>query len=344
MSCSPFGASIGDAFAIGSFAWNIYQHCKSRNTEVWKCDSGMLAGKSAPAEFEHISREIASLHTALKEVSDEVQNRHSVLNRFGSKKRLELQKLLRNCGNVLLEVEAILTKRQSLGGSRKKARDRFRFESEEIKGLREKLASHKASLNLFLTTLGIGSLRSIEQQINELVEEVRNGLREISSLTVKEQDDGEIVRSTKLEDELHSHGFSREDIDAHKHGIKAYLQELLERHRLGDARSSDWHTASSLSSLIHHIAGDERLLKETHNVTHTRHPRKVPTVASITSPSRSCHARSPSIGSPMRYSFQSQRNGSEMTGETCVETQEEFDEQSRLRKTKTIASSSSNPS
>jgi hypothetical protein len=83
-----FGYSVGDFIAIGQLTWTIYRSCKS-----------------APGEFQELSRELSSLHTILHELEDEAQTPNSLLNRRGSSRKPELQTLLGNLEVVLKEIE-----------------------------------------------------------------------------------------------------------------------------------------------------------------------------------------------------------------------------------------------
>lgn len=86
---------------------------------------------------------------------------------------------------------------------------------------------------MFLQTLGTDSLGRIEKKLDELIQEVRNGQRETTTLmTFGERDEPEDVHWSGLETALKKDGISRTDLDTHKNGIRAYLQEQVEKFQL----------------------------------------------------------------------------------------------------------------
>ena len=142
-------------------------------------------------------------------------------------------------------------KRKSLGSLDKKAWDRFRFSAKELGDLRQKLESHKASIDLFLTTLGTGSLGRIEKRLDELIQEIRSGKRDSHTLIPEGQKEVEAEQWTPLKEELQSNGFSKKDIDAHKNGIWAYLLELVEKYQLAEPAPDDSQASVTLPPLNH---------------------------------------------------------------------------------------------
>lgn len=106
------------------------------------------------------------LHTAIKEVEDEIANEDSILNRTGSGKKKESAILLRNCLGVLQKLQKLLQKYESLGTKSKRTWDRVRFGMEDIGELRESIMTHTSLLSIFLTTLGTGSLGRIEKKLD----------------------------------------------------------------------------------------------------------------------------------------------------------------------------------
>jgi hypothetical protein len=178
---------------------------------------------------------VIALHTVLKELEDELENPDSILNRSGASKASELNLLVRNCRSVLQNLNKLLIKYKSLGTSSKKTWDRIQFGTENLSEIREKLMSHTSSLTLFLTTLGTGSLGRIEKKLDELIADVRAGRKEKSVLTMvdeNEEESNSMWNEWKLE--LVEEGFTRSELEAHKHWIIARLRELIDNGELDE--------------------------------------------------------------------------------------------------------------
>ena len=208
-----FGFAIGDFVALGNLAWNIYKECKT-----------------ASAEFQEARNEVLSLHAAIRELQDEVDNKDSILNRAGVGRKQELDGLMRNCSDVLGQLEQLLTRYRSLGTKQKRTWDRVKFGSEGLQEIRSKLMFHTSALTLFLTSLGTGSLGRIEKKLDDLASEIRAGQHEPSLISLCNEEDTSGGNSAwrVLIDEL-SEDFSRAEIEAHKEEITRYIRDLLLR-------------------------------------------------------------------------------------------------------------------
>ena len=252
MSFGGFGISVGDIIGVGSLAWNIYKACKSSASKsILKSMLLTISkGKSASAEFEEVAREVNTLHTAIKELGDEAHDGGSILNRTDGSKKTELEEIVRNCRSVLVELEKILTKYNSLGTKSKRTWDRIRFGAEGLQAIREKLTFHTSSINLFLTTLSNGSLGRIEKKLDEIMDEIRGGRREPTILAAANDDneeDSEISWNI-LKIELLDEGFTRQELEGHKLNLMAHLRELIEK---GKKQENSASTDSPIAAAIH---------------------------------------------------------------------------------------------
>ena len=197
-------------------------------------------GKVAQGEFDEVSKEVATLHTALKEVSDEVQNPRSVLNRSATSKKSELEAILTNCRYTLASLDNVLRKHGSLGSSRPRMLDKFRFGRKDLSPIRTQLAAHKSNIELFLALLGIAGLNLIEERLDEMVQEMRNGNREPTTIIIDwSRDQPSDVHWHQLSNELKRTGVSTSYLRTHRNGICAYLQEQIEERLLSDSGGSD---------------------------------------------------------------------------------------------------------
>lgn len=194
-------------------------HSSERLVLAWQTyTDAFYLGKGASSEFEEISREVSTLHTAIKELQDEVENEDSILNRAGGSKKKEVEELVRHCRMVLLQLQRLVTRYKSLGTNQKRTWDRIKFGTEGVQDIREKLTFHTSAIQLFLTTLGTGSLGRIEKKLEMIIEEIRSGRREPSILTTSGDDDAEAeVQWDVLKSELVEDGFTKQDIESHKH-------------------------------------------------------------------------------------------------------------------------------
>ena len=213
-----FGFAVGDFLTVGQFAWKIYKKCKR-----------------AGSEFEEISREVVSLHTVIKELVNEAQTPESLLNRKGADRKPELDELLRNCMNVLWQLQGLTTKYQSLGTQSRKGWDSVKFGTEGIESIRSKLIIHAAAITLFLSSLGNSSLGRIEKKSDEILAEIKAGRRESTILSLSEEEEDEDDRAwMTLRIDLVHDGFTIQEVELHKAAIKAYLRKLLLSDNLGD--------------------------------------------------------------------------------------------------------------
>ena len=217
-----FGFAVGDFIALGNLAWNVYKECKS-----------------ASAEFQEARNEVISLHTAIRELQDEAENKDSILNRAGLGRKQELDNLMRNCSDVLNELEQLLTRYRSLGTKHKRTWDRVKFGSEGLQEIRSKLMFHTSALTLFLTSLGTGSLGRIEKKLDDLAAEIRAGQHEPSLISICDEEDKFEQDSAwrGLMSEL-SEEFSRDEIEAYKGDIVRYIRGLLARGDLDELAPS----------------------------------------------------------------------------------------------------------
>jgi DnaJ family protein B protein 4 len=233
---------------------------------------------------------VISLHTALKELEDEIENPDSIFNRTGAGKRKELGILVQNCKGVLQQLNKLLTKYKSLGTGSKRAWDRLRWGTENLAEIREKIMSHTSSLTLFLTTLGTGSLGRIEKKLDQLIQDVRAGRREETVFTMAKDDEDEAERQWDLwkRELVDDDGFTKVELEGHKHWIKARLIELIEAGGLHEEHFPENESASD--SVVPDTSKDEisvngnisqNLKKADNSGPSTKLPNLQPTVEDV---------------------------------------------------------------
>jgi hypothetical protein len=188
-----------------------------------------LQGKNASGEFEEVSRKVISLHVAIKELEEEAGNPDSIILRAAANKRSTLAEITKNCRNVLVQLEELLSKYKSLSSQHKRKRDVIRFSAEDLENVKSKIAFYTSSINLFLTTLGTSSLGRIEKKLDEIVDEIRRGDRDQSIVALQPSNlPGVDIRWDALKDNLVHDGFTQQDIEAHKDWIRERLQQIVQ--------------------------------------------------------------------------------------------------------------------
>jgi hypothetical protein len=286
-----FGFGIGDFLAVGQLAWKVYKSCTLSSFLAY-AELTRQSGKGAGGAFEEVSHEgmssampvlivyvliaktVIALHTAIKELEDEVENPDSILNRTdhtGASKLSELELLVKNCKGALQQLNKLLIKYNSLGTSSRRTFDVLRFGAENLSEIREKLMTHTSSLALFLTTLGTGSLGRVERKLDELIVDVRAGSREKSVFSVVDEEESE-TQWQELKGEFVEEGFTKVELEGQKHFIVVRLKHLIEKGELEE------------QSLLEK-AGLSRLLDTSTDVSITR--PKIPPLAKLPNPSAS---------------------------------------------------------
>ncbi len=210
-----FNFSARDFIAVGQLTWTIYKACKG-----------------ATGEFQELSRELSSLQTIIRELQDEAESPTSLLNRRGTGRKPELDKLLENISGVLRQIDDLVKRYHSLGRDQKKTWNRVKFAAEDLAALREKLTFHINAIELFISSLSASSLARIEGILDELVRDIKAGKKEPSIISTCEEEDE--VAWDELERELVGDGITRQNIEKYKEAIKEYLKKLIQENVMGN--------------------------------------------------------------------------------------------------------------
>lgn len=244
--------------------------------------------------------------------------------------------LVKNCNDVLQDLNKLLIKYKSLGTASKRKWDRLKWGTENMQGIQERLMSQRSTLTLFLTTLGTGSLGRIEKKLDQLIEDVRAGRREETVLTMAIGDDDEDesdVQWNILKAELFDDGLTKVEIEGHKHWIKAKLAELAENGGLHEqpplekASSSAATQEAPLSKdSLNKVGAEEIEAVDTLNA-HSAVPRKSP-ISSV--PSKKIAALQPTVedaeGDDDEIETETQAALDRKEAELDVVVEEEFEE------------------
>ena len=215
-----FGFSVDDFVSLGQRAWALYQACRN-----------------APGEFQELSRELISLETTLRLLKDEAKSPNSLLNRHGTIRKAEMDTLVKNIKELLLQIEDIVKRYNSLGKDQKKTWDRIRFATEHLVSLREKVSFHINAINLFMSSLSASALARIEGVLDELVKDIKAGRKEPTVISACEEEDE--AAWNDLERELLDDGITRQNVECHREVIKEYLKKLIQDNNIGTGSSSE---------------------------------------------------------------------------------------------------------
>jgi len=158
-----------------------------------------------------------------------------------------LEALLGNLSDVLKQIEDIVNRYQSLGRDQKKTWDRVKFAKEDLTALRSKLSVHMAGINLFMSSLSVGSLARIEGILDELVQDIKAGRKEPTVISANDESDE--VAWSELERELIGDGITKQDLERHKEEIKEYLKKLIVENLVGIGSESTDSLAGNLEDM-----------------------------------------------------------------------------------------------
>ena len=125
---APYGFGVSDFVAVGELAWKIYKLCKG-----------------APESFHNISIELLSPHAVLKEAEETLFSRP-----LPSERKVRLKVVWGGCQTVLLDLQALVKKYQSLDTQSKRTWDRVRFANEDVADIRARLNTSAPLLTAFV--------------------------------------------------------------------------------------------------------------------------------------------------------------------------------------------------
>ena len=172
-------------------------------------------------EYLEVSREALAVHTVIKELQDEADDPHSILNRRGIARKQELFRLIRNLEQVLGNVDSIVKKYQALARREKRIWNQLHLSKEDLDKLRVQLTFHMAAINAFTTSLSRGTEARIEAVLLEFVKDCREGRVPPNMMSVDEANNASGWKA--LERELTEDGISGADVATHKTAIKVFL-------------------------------------------------------------------------------------------------------------------------
>ncbi|KAI4146578.1 MAG: hypothetical protein L6R39_003411 [Caloplaca ligustica] len=199
-------------------------------------------------EFQEIAREARSAHTVVKELVDEAKDEKSVLNQRGAARQQELLDLISGLQKALEELDHIVHKYSALSRRERRIWDQLKMATKDLSGIREKLIYHLTAINAFTDSLERGTLARMETVLLELVEEVRQGRRPPTIVSIDNLQDTSGWK--ELGSELAEDGITEADVAEHKAAIRVFLLGRLKDSTTDDLSFHD--VASAIESADGH--------------------------------------------------------------------------------------------
>ena len=168
----------------------------------------------APGNFKNISIEVLSLHAVLKEGEEKLP-----IHTLPTTKAERLNLIKEGCEKVLIDLQSLVVKYESLGTQSTRTWDRMRWGNEDLAEIRARLTSNISMLTAFIIST---TQASVENKLDKLIQEFCRGNREpptVSFQTVDSlsADDRAVWRTIRKE--LERIGISLAVFDANRNFI-----------------------------------------------------------------------------------------------------------------------------
>jgi hypothetical protein len=219
-----FGYSAGELLGFAQLSWKIVQN-----------------SRRACGEHHGLTREVKSLHSALKRLEREASEAESAEASTTPTDSKDLKRAIRGCVRVLRELDGILEKYSSLSErelSVKKLWSKVRFgnsEMQELSQFRDKISTYLGIIMLHLNVSTGSEMRKIKVSIDGIAAKMASG-HEGSLLTSYGDDDKDAWK--ELRRELHREGFEDSFIRENRHSIMDYVRELGDKGVFDEAEPS----------------------------------------------------------------------------------------------------------
>lgn len=236
----PFGFGVGDFVAVGTLAWNVFKSCKA-----------------APESFGNISVEVLSLHAVLKEGEE------TLFVRPLPPARAERLSVIKDgCDKVLVDLQSLVQKYQSLGTQSKRTWDRMKWGNEGIAEIRARLTSNATMLTAFISTSQV----SVEAKLDKFIEEFQQGKKEGSVVSLQtvdslSADDRAVWRTIRKE--LEDIGISVAAFDANRNFIFDWFVAAVETGAFEEQNEHNVNEESNESDQQESRSSDERGTQDT---------------------------------------------------------------------------------
>ena len=173
-----FGFSVGDFVTVLNLVKRICDACHN-----------------GPKEYRELCREVKSLGAVTSQLSEDMQDPSSLLNRKGAARRKDLPQIMGNWEEALREVEifvgkhSVMDKQHNYDSSKdvaKRTWHNYKVGAENLENVRGRLTFYTSTITLFLNSLTTWALGRIESKIDNLyakliLEHKRNSTTSIAS-------------------------------------------------------------------------------------------------------------------------------------------------------------------
>ena len=252
-----FGTSVGDIVSLIQLAHRNYRNCKQ-----------------AGGEYLELAREVRSLHSVLKSLHDEAENKDSLLFQRDAPSKSQLSSTVEGCKGILEGIDALLVKYRGLApdnaetSKSKKLWHRMRFgaELDELGKFRWKIITYTSTLAVLLDSVHLKATDRVEKIAGRVEGQVESGFAEVldrlegfedmrravlyiatkarssqrynameSVLSLSTYADDDKEVWRQFRSQLVSLGFRSDSLDRHMEVLKAYMMRLDQTGVLDDA-------------------------------------------------------------------------------------------------------------
>jgi len=252
-----FGTSVGDIVSLIQLAHRNYRNCKQ-----------------AGGEYLEIAREVRSLHSVLKSLHNEAENKDSLLFQKDTPSKSQLSGTIEGCKGILEGIDALLVKYHGLApdttetSKSKKLWHRMRFgaELDELGKFRWKIITYTSTLAVLLDSVHLKATDRVEKIAGRVEGRVESGFAEVldrlegfedmrravlyiatrarssqrynameSVLSLSTYADDDKEVWRQFRSQLISLGFRSDSLDRHMEVLKAYMMRLDQTGVLDDA-------------------------------------------------------------------------------------------------------------
>ncbi|KAF2829448.1 hypothetical protein CC86DRAFT_189879 [Ophiobolus disseminans] len=215
--------NVGDVIRLCELAGRVYKNCRD-----------------CPGAFKTLTTEARSLKSVLEDINDKFE-------KIPESKRAQLIDAYEPCIDVLKELDTLLNHYNGLDTKTKRAWERFKWDPEKARSLRERLTSSVAMLSAFYTSLIHDNQVLILEALERLEHDYRGGHREesiaslerITSGTVEDEEEEEEAAWTQILRDLEDVGVAKQDALSYRDLIVDWLVTAVNEGRLLEQREPE---------------------------------------------------------------------------------------------------------
>ncbi|KAL8869638.1 MAG: hypothetical protein Q9174_004122 [Haloplaca sp. 1 TL-2023] len=158
-----FGVSVSDFVTLGQLSWKIYKRCKE-----------------SAGVYVQLTGEVNSLRSVLQETEELLSEQE-----LSSQQERRLLPVRQGCESVLIDLDGLLAKYESLATSTRRGFDRMGMALQDVTSIRQRLTLNVDLLDAFNNS---SSQARLHKKLDQLISEVRAGKRERSVISAMSLD------------------------------------------------------------------------------------------------------------------------------------------------------------